>query len=415
MTTENKTTSLRGTKQSVSLIPKLRFKEFEEEWDENILENIATFKKGKNISKADIDENGNLECIRYGELYTIYNEIIFDIKSRTNLKKENLILSKKNDVIIPASGETQIDIATASCVLKDDIALGGDLNIIRHKINGVFLAYYLNSEKKKDIARLSQGISVVHLYSSQLKTLKLNLPKDDEQQKIATFLTSVDTKIQQLTTKKQLLENYKKGVMQQLFSQQLRFKNDDGLDFPDWDKVKLGDVCEFTQGVQISSSEQTNELKPGFIRYLYIRDFFTNSFPCYIKNDFPHKIIETDEIMMVNTGNTAGKAFMGSYGILSNNCFKITFDKNLINNNYLFAVLTGDFSQNQIKKFFNAGGQPHLGHKNIAMIPFKFPSLKEQQKIASYISAIDNKITNVQTQIDKTQAFKKGLLQQMFV
>ena len=188
-----------------------------DEWKEKSLKDIATFLKGKGISKSDITKGANLECIRYGELYTIYNETIQIIKSKTNLKKDDLILSKYNDIVIPASGETQIDIATASCILKDDVALSGDLNIIRTKENGIFLAYYLNNFKKIDIARLSQGVSVIHLYSSQLKLLKINLPSLQEQTKIANFLSSLDKKID--STKEQLAKTkeFKKGLLQRMF------------------------------------------------------------------------------------------------------------------------------------------------------------------------------------------------------
>ena len=194
------------------VVPKLRFGEFEDDWNNHLLDDIATFLKGKGISKSELDDDGKTECIRYGELYVYYNELIDEVKSKTNLK--NIVLSKANDVIIPASGETQLDIATASCVLRSGIALGGDLNIIRTDNNGVFLSYYLNSKKKFEIARLSQGSSVVHLYASQLKTLKLNLPSLTEQQKIASFLSALDKKLQQLIKKKELLEEYKKGIMQ---------------------------------------------------------------------------------------------------------------------------------------------------------------------------------------------------------
>jgi len=199
----------------------LRFRgddgEFFGEWEEKKLGDIANFSKGKGISKSDIVEDGEVKCIRYGELYTVYNETILSIKSRTNLNKENLVLSQFNDVIIPASGETQIDIATASCVLKNDVALSGDLNIIRTEENGIFLAYYLNSAKKLDIARLSQGISVVHLYASQLKTLKINLPSLKEQTKIANFLSSIDKKIEQSQKELEGVKRFKKGLLQYMF------------------------------------------------------------------------------------------------------------------------------------------------------------------------------------------------------
>ncbi|MDF1582987.1 MAG: restriction endonuclease subunit S [Methyloprofundus sp.] len=199
--------------------PKLRFPEFRGagEWEEKQLERFATFAKGKGISKSDISLNGVLPCIRYGELYTHYNETIDTVISYTNVSSDELVLSKANDVIIPASGETQEDIATASCVLKSGIALGGDLNIIRTKMNGVFLSYYLNNAKNKDIAQLAQGISVVHLYSSQLKKLNINIPELPEQKKIADCLSSVDVLITAQTQKLDALKAHKKGLMQQLF------------------------------------------------------------------------------------------------------------------------------------------------------------------------------------------------------
>ena len=205
--------------QEEATTPNFRFPEFEKDgqWIEKKLEDVATFSKGKGISKSEVVENGKTPCIRYGELYTHYNETISVVNSYTNLNPKDLVLSEANDVIIPASGETQIDIATASCVLEDGIALGGDLNIIKTKINGVFLSYYLNNAKKMDIARIAQGISVVHLYANQLKTLVLDIPKPKEQNKIASCLSALDELIILQSEKIEQLQQHKKGLMQGLF------------------------------------------------------------------------------------------------------------------------------------------------------------------------------------------------------
>ena len=167
--------------------------------------NLASFSKGKGISKNDVLSNGSVECIRYGELYTHYGAIISKVLSRTNLPIDELVLGQRNDVIIPSSGETALGIATVACITIENIALGGDINIVRSDQNGIFLAYYLIS-KKKDIARLAQGISVIHLYNKQLKTLILNIPSKSEQQEIASFLSAVDKKFEQLSRKKDLFE-----------------------------------------------------------------------------------------------------------------------------------------------------------------------------------------------------------------
>lgn len=103
-------------------IPQLRFPKFNNNWNEDALDNVATFTKDKGISKADIAENGVTECIRYGELYTTYGETINKVVSKTNVNEENLLLSEANDVIIPASGETQLDIAFDKLVKEEKLS-----------------------------------------------------------------------------------------------------------------------------------------------------------------------------------------------------------------------------------------------------------------------------------------------------
>lgn len=394
------------------IVPKLRFKEFAEELKTTLLENEATFLKGKSISKSDIVEDGVTECIRYGELYTEYGEIIIDIVSKTNLPSKELILSKANDVIIPSSGETSLDIATASCVMKDNIALGGDLNIIRTQNNGIFISYYLNSKKKKDIAALAQGNSVVHLYNHQLKTLTLKLPKLPEQQKIASFLTAVDAKLQQLTTKKELLEKYKKGVMQQLFSQQLRFKQDDGSDFGDWEEKKLWEVCEV--------NPKNSELPSSFI---YIDLESVESGRLIMQNEIDlveapsraQRYLEVEDILFQTVRpyqmNNLFFTEKGDY-VASTGYAQLRVNESSM---FLYQLLhTNEFVNNVIERCTGTS-YPAINSKDLAKIKIKIPSLKEQQKIASYLSSLDAKIEAVQTQLEKTQQFKKGLLQGMFV
>jgi len=182
-----------------------------------MLGDVLTFTKGKGVSKSDIVEGGATKCIRYGELYTTYGEVIDDVVSATDVDPSQLLLSKRNDVIIPASGETQLDIATASCVMHDGIALGGDLNVMRTKENGVFLAYYLNGAKRNAIAELAQGNSVVHLYAKQLQGISINLPCLEEQSRIAGFLMALDAKVAGVAQAVAAAQQWKKGLLQQMF------------------------------------------------------------------------------------------------------------------------------------------------------------------------------------------------------
>ena len=403
-------------------IPVLRFPEFNGEWEENSLGAIAKFSKGKGIPKVDISEDGRVECIRYGELYTKYNEVINEIYSKTNLAIENLVLSEANDVIIPASGETQIDIATASCVLRSGIALGGDLNIIKTSSNGVFISYYLNNRRKIDIANLAQGNSVVHLYSKQLATLRLKLPSIPEQQKIASFLTAIDDKLQALKKKKALLEQYKKGVMQKIFAQQLRFKDEDGKEYPDWEEKKFGEIAELTSSKRVYASDyvldgipffrgkEITELKRGIVT----KDILYISEAVYLKFKKEFGVPTIGDILITAVG-TLGNLWQ----VKNDNPFYFK-DGNLIwvrkisvNSDFLEILL--EFKINDIEKSSIGSTQRALTMVELRKLNFQFPCIAEQTKIANFLSAIDEKINQCGVQIDKTELYKKGLLQVMFV
>lgn len=178
-------------------VPTLRFPEYSDKWLECELQDIADLSKGAGISKDQLSESGE-SCILYGELYTKYkSEVISNVISKTDIENSNLVRSKANDVIIPSSGETAIDISTARCVPYDNILLGGDLNIIRLKEqDGCFFSYQLNGVRKLDIAQIAQGVSVVHLYGESLKRLKVRYPSRSEQEKISSLLSVIDERIE---------------------------------------------------------------------------------------------------------------------------------------------------------------------------------------------------------------------------
>ena len=164
--------------------------------------------KGTGISKDQLSDDGE-PCILYGELYTKYkSETIGEVISKTNIDNTKLVRSKANDVIIPCSGETAEDIATARCVLNGNILLGGDLNIIRlHGYDGAFMSYQLNGRRKYDIAKVAQGVSVVHLYGEHLKGVKTINPCLEEQKEIAKLLSLLDERI---ATQNKIIEDLKK-------------------------------------------------------------------------------------------------------------------------------------------------------------------------------------------------------------
>jgi type I restriction enzyme S subunit len=403
--------------------PELRFAEFKSDWSNFKLSDISKFSKGKGISKADIDETGNTECIRYGQLYTEYGEVIDSVISRTNVPSENLVLSKKNDVIIPASGETSIDIATASCVQLDGIALGGDLNIIRTEQNGAFLAYYLNNKKKTDIAKFAQGNSVVHLYGTQLGLLSLNLPSINEQQKIADFLSSVDKKIEQLTEKHRLLTEYKKGVMQQIFTQQIRFKDNQGNDYPEWEEKSLkellltvvdnrGKTPPVSNDAQNIPLIEVNAIGGKKVNYSKVSKYVTPK----IYLEWFRKHLEVGDILFSTVGQTAICSFFddSTKAAIAQNIVGLRFSPEL-QKVFMFYLLTYKPNNNQFKKIEMIAVQPSVKVSQMIHVNFSIPVKVEQQKIANFLTEIDQKIDQAWSTLEQTKAFKKGLLQQMFV
>jgi type I restriction enzyme M protein len=153
---------------------------------------------------------------------------------------------------------------------------------------------------------------------------------------------------------------------------------------PDWQMVELGEVCEFTQGVQIPQSEQITKYEDGFARYLYIQDFKGDGKNIFIEDKYPNKKLDENDLVMANTG-TPGKVFLGKNGILSNNLFRISFDKAVISHKFLFYFLDSHSFQDHLQTQMKGGIQKHLGHKTIACQKFPLPPLEEQKQIVAEI------------------------------
>lgn len=199
----------------------LRFKDDEgnsyAEWEEKKLGDIATFHRGSGLPKSDLIHNGNIECVHYGELFTKYNEVIKNVNSSTN--NIDGVKSVRGDILMPSSDVTPQGLGKASALMKDDILLGGDINIVRsnEKINSIFLSYLINFDKNK-VIRLVTGTTVKHIYTKDLKTISISFPFSiEEQVKIAKFLSEIDKKINFVEKQIDDTKGYKKGLLQQMF------------------------------------------------------------------------------------------------------------------------------------------------------------------------------------------------------
>lgn len=199
---------------------------FTSNWEEVDLGVLFSFKRGKGLSKGEITATGKNKCILYGQLYTYYSEVVDTVLSRTDSSEGEL--SKSGDILIPSSTTTSgIDLANATAILEDGVLLGGDINILRPKkaISSEFMAHLLTHIKKHEIASRAQGITIIHLYGSDLRNIKVKVPESiEEQYKIANVLHSADKEILTLESKLNLLKNEQKALMQQLLTGKRRVK-----------------------------------------------------------------------------------------------------------------------------------------------------------------------------------------------
>ena len=198
--------------------PQLRFEGFSGEWECQRLDELVFFSKGKGYSKSDLCESG-VEIILYGSLYTNYQTTISKVHTFAE-DKGNSVYSEGVEVLLPSSGETSVDIARASAVLKKGIILGGDLNILKPKreYNSTFLALNLTySSANRELIKRAQGQVVVHLYNSDIAGVKLMLPTLEEQTKIGEFFQALDMRIEVETKKLNHYESLKKAMLQRMF------------------------------------------------------------------------------------------------------------------------------------------------------------------------------------------------------
>ena len=407
------------------LVPKLRFSGFTDEWNEVTLNDVATFSKGKGISKNDISNYG-IECVRYGELYTKYNEMIYNIESKTDLNKNELKLSEKNDILMPCSGETAIDLATASCIQKDQVAIGGDITVIKTNQYAPFITYYLN-QKKTEIAKYAQGVSIVHLYPKDFKVMNIRIPSINEQKMIIGLLEEITKKEQLLESKYQQYQEFKKYLMQQIFTQKLRFADDEN-----WVTVTIANIFDnITDYVAAGSfadiRKNVTYLKdPDYaqlIRTADLKSNFTNGDFVYVdKHAFEYLWrVNLDEpcIVLPNIGNIGEVYYINpkelpySNNALAPNAILLKSNDNI---KFKYYLLESPYFKNQLDIINEAGGRGKFNKTNLKKIKIKVPNNDlEKEKIAKCLSNVDNKLKLFNIQLIEMQEFKKGLLQQMFV
>jgi type I restriction enzyme, S subunit len=185
-----------------------------------------------------------------------------------------------------------------------------------------------------------------------------------------------------------------------------------------WTSTILGTICKTTQGVQIPKSEQKNKIHPDFKRYLYISDFKNAKNVKFVVNKYPDKVVSKKDLIVVNTGASAGDIFKGIDGILSNNLFKVSFDSSIINSDFLFYFVNSEIFKTYQKAMMKGTANPHMGHENFKSTPFSYPDIKEQKRIVEILdeafAAIDKAKANVEKNLQNAKEFFESYLQNVF-
>jgi type I restriction enzyme S subunit len=410
---ENNMTS---TEQNRS-VPQLRFPEFEYNWATKKIKNIFSIFNGYAFSSSDSVDNGTLwvkiadvgiQEMKTDSLSYLPNSFI-EKHTKFTLKTGDYVVALTRPILSGKLKVARINEFFNNSLLNQRV---GKL-ISNENLDYV---YYLLQNKRliKSIENNISGSDPPNLSPHEINNIKVALPTLPEQTRIATFLTAVDKRINQLQKKKAELEQYKKGVMQKIFAREIRFKDENGNDFPDWEEKKIKELFNFKQGVQCGIKKQCLNQNDGQVRFIRIVDLTKADEPIrYIDDPGEEHHVNNNDLFMVRYGN-AGLIGYNYQGVIANNLFRILpINKELIYNKFYFFVFK--MMQIKLEALASSSTMPALNFK--ALESLKLPYLKkaEQQKIASFLSAIDKKIEKTEQQIEASQQWKQGLLQKMFV
>lgn len=386
-------------------IPKLRFPDFDEKWKEKRLDKLfSEFKSGKNIVASQIENEGLYPVFGGNGLRGYFNEYTHDgsyfLIGRQGALCGNVKISE---------GKAFFSEHAIACKANNDN-------------NTFWLAQRIEYLK---LNRLSESSAQPGLSVGKLLRLKLFVPHLFEQQKTASFLTSIDTKITQLTKKKSLVEQYKKGVMQKIFSQEIRFKDDKGKEYSEWKEKKLSDLGITLNGLTGKTKENFGSGKP-YIQYKQIFD----SSKINVKNCGFVEITSSDNQTKAQYGDaffTTSSETPNEIGTasvlldevdemyLNSFCFGFRVKQTLLYPSFSqFLFRSNDFRKKMIP-LAQGSTRYNISKSSFLKLKVYLPPTEEQNKIADFLSAIDDKIEVLNNLIEKTATFKKGLLQQMFV
>jgi len=388
------------------VIPKLRFKEFDGDWVKKTLGEVVKFSNGKRIPLSESERQKRQGDYRYHGASSVIDYIDDYL-----FNGEYILIGEDGANIIARS-------STLAFVVTGKFWVNNHAHIFQSKDgNNIFLATYLES---LNFEKFNSGTAQPKLNLENLKKVPVADPSLQEQKKIATFLSAVDEKIAQLSQKLHLLGQYKQGMMQKLFSQQIRFKADDGREFGEWEYKPLNEIA-YKNSIKNKDGNitevLTNSALQGVIKQsdYFDREIVTeaNLHGYYLVNinDFVY-----NPRISVHAPVGPIKRNKKCLGVMSP--LYTIFTVEIGNLTYLEYFFDSNFWHDYVKSVANSGARHdrmNITNKDFFEMPVLYPCLEEQTKIANFLSAIDQKMDVVSEQLTQAKTWKKGLLQQMFV
>ena len=401
--------------------PKLRFKEFDGEWSKS---SILDLSKEKALNNGVFNDQNKV-----GKGYKLIN--VLDMYIERDIDEARLSLLdldakefernkvKYGDIFFTRSSLVKEGIAFSNVYLgnANDVTYDGHLIKLSpnlERIDPIFLNFSLKTENvRKQLIQGGKTATMTTIGQKEVGGCQLDIPSKKEQTKIASFLSAVDDKISQLTQKHELLSQYKQGMMQKLFSQQIRFKADDGSEFGEWEEKKLGEISTtFSGGTPKSTNKKFYQGTIPFIKSGEISQKHTEQFINELAlKESSAKLVKKGDLLYALYGATSGQVAISQIdGAINQAVLCIRSNLNTI---YLLNFFL--WKKDSILSTYLQGGQGNLSAAILKEIFVPVPCLEEQTKIANFLSAIDQKIEVVAQQIEQAKQWKKGLLQQMFI
>lgn len=391
-------------------IPALRFLEFKDEWNELKFSKLIELISGQHLSPNEYSlESGEIPY------FTGPSDFTNDVSGLTKWTKFSEKSAQKGDILITVKGN---GVGEMLSLHLPCVAMGRQLMAIRPIKAVGEIIYQKLFTYKQQLQALASGNVIPGLARSDILNTKIYLPKIEEQEKIASFLRAIATRLTQLRRKRDRLQTYKRGVMQKIFSQQIRFRGAIGSPFPDWQKKALGELGKIISGLTYSPSDVTKEgllvLRSSNVqdeRIVFDDCVFVN-----VKVDLESLSQKDDILICVRNGSTnlIGKNALipEDIPLSTHGAFMVVFRS--YRNSFIFQLFKTDIYKKQVCQDLGARINS-INSNRLRKYKFLIPSIEEQEKIADFLTAIDRKIEALSRQIEQTEQFKKGLLQKLFV